>query len=609
MVGLSLDSIPDSSTQSGRRITNPSCLQDRGVAHYRPPGKSSRPSSSVRLGNHRVCVDPSGRCVGVVPADKETKAALKLAAARAGVQSLSVPEISVKLKRIASEGRRNLILIDSGKRGDSIYGSALANGLQVVSKVARDNGFTVKTFHLNNDRTEAILSEIQKGDIVGLSSTSPGHEHGIGFLRALDQRRNDVLILKGGKHESFAGADLQAKSNYPVDISFLGDADKTFSMVLDVFNQARSHDILEIQAQLEKIPGIAYAGRKNLSAEVRALGKNMVLPDFVDYQVLEPFSNFRNPNPEHKMLRVMDMRGCPEACTFCSISSLTTRMKSEELVAHIKEQIEQGYKQEPPIKIGYIMFEDGTFATSPKQDGRVRFGEESYDTKAWLKSFSQQMQELNSEMQSNYGHGLKFGIQTRADSFDENRDLLSWLKDAGLESVYLGVETLSNDPNDLKRLGKRSFRSTNLVAINQCHEAGVNVTASVMCELGREDKAIATVQELMKLGVNEIFTEFRKVYPDTGDAHRVIDQDGKAVKAEEISRRYSAGELHYGLPGAEDEMNLIVQAQDPNDPYSKLQIVDINELREASPKYYGALAGLASELGYRVDANGHYLKA
>jgi radical SAM superfamily enzyme YgiQ (UPF0313 family) len=604
----SLSITADSSKASGRRVQNPFGLDKAGMIYYYPPLIPSNPKRTKRTGSHFEIIGDEGRVLGVVPCDKAAKKVLRELALRKGLKSISLPEISFKLNQVAFLGKRKLVLVDAGKRGDSIYGKDVANGLQVLSKVARDQGFAVEIFHLNSDSVQSIIDKIKPGDIVGLSSTSPGHEHAMSFINKLKALKSKVLIVKGGKHESFAGADLQSKSNYPVDISFLGDADQTLPMLLDLFKKANSLDLLEIQQALEKIPGIAYAGRKNLASEVRALGKNMVLPEFVDYRVSTPFSNFRNPDPDHQMLRIMDMRGCPEACTFCSISSLATRMKPEDLVSHIKEQIDAGYQANPPVKIAYIMFEDGTFATSPKQNRRISFDGQKYDTNSWLKSFSEQMISLNKELKANYGHALKFGIQTRSDSFEENLDLLSWLKDAGLESVYLGVETLSSDPKDLQRLGKRTFRSTNLDAINKCHKAGVNVTASVMCELGREEKAIKTIEELMKLGVNEIFTEFRKVYPDTADASRVIDHNGKPVSAREISRRYSTGELHYGLPGKEDAMNLIVQAVDPSDPYSKLQVVDINELKESSARYYASLAKLPQELGYKTDAYGHYLK-
>jgi radical SAM superfamily enzyme YgiQ (UPF0313 family) len=589
---------------------------DSGLVHYRrlPFKYRYLGKNPTRENNHRVFrLHQTGRfgddkTVGCMPADSHAKKLIKAACKRETTESMSTYYACLKLADSALKQQANktkrLVLIDCGKPSESIYGDASAQGIQIIATIAKQKGFSTEVFHLNRDNWDDIKNKLKPGDILGLSSTSPGHINSMNFLDHLGTRLlENLLVIKGGVHEKTAGDYLQfvnRDQRYPVDFSFVSDADKSFPAFLDIYNEAHTLTQAQITEKLQNTQGLVFRG-KSKTRKPKLPIDQQVLPSPQNYELLEPFTIFRNPKPDHKMIRVMDMRGCPEHCTFCAIPNMTTRQPARTIVEHLKQVINTGLDQ--GNKIGCVMFEDATFMTRAKHNKQINQESSAakFNMDSWLDEFITAMTEFNTEFEADHGYKIQFAIQTRADSLEDD-ELLAKLRKAGLAGVYIGVESLND--KTLKSVGKGTHASTNTDAIEHCHRNNIDVTASTIIEVSQEQDTLDTIARLMDLGVNEIFTEYRKVYPNTPDANRVCGKNGEKLTPNDVLNAYNDGTYNRTAGGDEDKYNLVVR----KDASGDLMVVSDEELIRSSKEVFPKLKALSQEKGYKVLANGHYRK-
>ena len=517
------------------------------------------------------------------------------------------------LKNTSTADKKKITFVDSGSPGHSIYGRAVTLGIQILDHVAGEAGYSSQIFHMNETPIQDILSGVGENEVVALSATSPGHYNAIQAAKAARQQfGNKVLILKGGLHEEYVAEDLQKQDDYPIDFSFLGFADVSFSDFVQILNAAKTKDAKTIAAELDGINGIAYKGQSTGVVIPRLGPTQQVLPDVNYLQFTEPFTIFPDTKPGDLMFRVQDTRGCPEPCSFCGLKNETTRISVKRFVDYIGKVVEQKFLKGEIAR--YVFFETGTFLMDNRLD--KKFVAELpmagvYNSDEWIHEFIIQMGKLNQSLSKKYGLTLSFGTQTTIKSI--NPEIISNLQGVGLGGVFIGVETL--DKATIKRMLTASKTGATGTAESQCIQAvdilnglGVSSTCAAMVELGLEDKAVETVQALMAKRVHEIFIEYRAVYPGTPDAKRVVmvTDTGNVIELspDDVAQRYSDCAINTTeSPNPEDRSKMIVQDYDGR----KLKTVDSDELRAASDDFYSELRSVAANEGYEVRNDGNYI--
>lgn len=528
---------------------------------------------------------------------------------------INPPRAVQTLKNISVVSTKKIIFIDCGSPGDSIYGNSITLGIQILSQIAFEQGFSSLRFHMNRSPLEEIISSVNEGDIVALSATSPGHYNAIKLATCIKEKFGDkVLIIKGGLHEEFVGEELQRRKDYPVDISFVGEADVSFNEFLRLCNASKTQSPSDIERMLDVKSPISFHGKAASVLLPRLEPSQHVLPELRHLELTRPFTIFSGAKDDDLVLRVQDLRGCPETCTFCGLKDAATRISAKRFVEYIGKIVEAKLEQDGR-RIEYVFFETGTFLMDPRFDKRFVaevLPDEHYSSDVWIEEFVTLMRGLNEYLRTKYGFTLKFAAQTTIKSI--NPTTISRLKEAGLDALYIGVETL--DKATIRRMligsktgGFGKSASKCLEAVDILNRLGVNATCAAMVELGLEDKAYETVEELMKRKVHEIFIEYRAVYPGTPDANRVVRilKDGKVreLTSARIAQIYSKGFLHRDeSPNTEDRSKLIVKDHDGK----KLKIVNRNELREAATEFYTKLRIMADHHNYKVHNDGNYIK-
>lgn len=499
--------------------------------------------------------------------------------------------------RFRSQQSKKIVFVDCGGMGKSIYGSATNLAIQILGNIATNKGFNYESFQLDIRTNEEVVSTLKKGDILAISSTSPSHKKAIELADLVKLRFGDkVLIIKGGIHETFVGQRYQGNDNYPIDLSFIGEAEKSFPQFLDVLNNLD-----------DGISGIAYRGMPELDFKpIRLEPNEQILPELKHLELIEPFTIFKGKKDGELMLRVQDTRGCPESCTFCAIQNLTARQNAKKIVNYIGDVIREAYGKD--IKIPYVFFETGTFLLDEKFDNVIHYQDDKgekvgFKSREWLETFCKEFKALNQSLEAECGFKVGFATQTTTKSL-LNKEVVSMLKDAGLCSAYVGVESF-----DEKKLREMAVSKTNKVecleALDILKKFSINATCSTIVEPGYEQLAIDTISKLMDEGIHEIFIEYRAVYPNTGDANRVSELQGGlsvALSRDEILDRYSSGQLITESMCGEDVGKIIVKS------YGKrILVVPQEEYLESSRTFYTRLNELATNKGYSVPSHGHYI--
>jgi len=423
------------------------------------------------------------------------------------------------------------------------------------------------------------------------------------------------LIIKGGTHERLSSPVEQLKTNYPIDISFIGDAEIDFDKLLDVVeghrNKPRNRE--RLKQKLESINHIRYFGRQRTD-DYKLRGPTAIQMEIPDRPEPEmQFTIFKDPKPGSHMHRIMSLRGCPFTCTFCEISTKSRRASAKYFVEKIEEVVRKSYEGDNPKPIGYLFLEDGNFVTKNSKNGlRDRnidlAGADNYSSDIWIEQFTELMKALNQRLKAEGKEELKFAIQTRSDTLittradqaeGEYEQVIQKLKEAGLDAVYIGVDNTTGK----NQFGKSTEPNDHLRAVDFLKSTGVESSCSTILVPRQEQETIDLIEKLMNKGVQEIFTEYLKVFIDTADSRRVVDETEKQLSKDDIVALYTQGKYNMKSASKEDNACLIVEPAG-----DKLKLVSDKELETLSHKAYKTIADLAKKYNYRVLNHGHYVR-
>jgi anaerobic magnesium-protoporphyrin IX monomethyl ester cyclase len=282
-------------------------------------------------------------------------------------------------------------------------------GIAYLAAVLRQEGHEVALLDAYlrglslRDTIEEILSN--RFDILGLTAADVHRTAVVQIIKAVRSARPEATICAGGYLPSLA-YDRLLKACPGLDFIVRGEGE---TVAVDVFGRIASgrdwHDA----------PGVAYRDGESIVANpAPQLIKDLDILPFPARDALES-SSFGMDSAG-----VISGRGCYHSCSFCCLRvmnqinhSRVPRFRSPENVVAEIEQVSRN------LGITDIRFVDDDFI-GPGRKTRERALE-----------IARLIKGLNL--------GITFRIECRADEVDE--DILKPLKEAGLNHVYLGVES------------------------------------------------------------------------------------------------------------------------------------------------------------------------
>lgn len=370
-------------------------------------------------------------------------------------------------------------------------------GLAYIAAVLEENDIDVNildmkvtNMNLNDYRKMLVKTE---PEIVGITSMTINAPDAIEIAKATKQENKDITTVIGGVHATFMYDDILMK--YPeVDIVVRFEGEYT---MLDLIK------CLESDGDLKSIQGIAYSDVK---------GKLVVTPTRPKIENLDelpmparhllPMELYKTyVDKANRGFTLITSRGCPFHCIFCSTSIFhgpKVRMHSVKRVVDEMEYLVQNYNTR------HVSFADDLFTLNRRR-----------------------VMEICNEILER-GLDVRWGCLSRVDTVD--LELLTMMKKAGCDSIFFGVESVSQKVLDKIRKGFTVEQAKK--ALKFAKQAGMRVVASFIVGLPGETLESA-------LQILPFLTETR---PDLVGIHALSPFPGTEIY--EHPERYGIKILH-----------------------------------------------------------------
>ncbi len=296
-----------------------------------------------------------------------------------------------------------ILLINPSLSERTYHGKAM--GLDYLATQLFSSNFDCRIFdsEIHND-FESVLESF-KPDIVGITNLSIQNDTANKIARKVKEFSRNIVVIKGGAHETFSyNYTMELHHDY-VDFSIIGEGEETIKELCRCIANGT------IDTEKFKIKGISFShNNKPFFTGSREFSLNIdkYIPTRLNF---DPSYNFDVFNFE-KTAQVMTTRGCYSNCFFCSESSLSKieRHRSLESVEYeLKTLRKEGYKA--------IYFDDSTF---------TRNRERTINICSLLKKY-----------------GFIWGCNTRVDCIDEQ--LIKIMKQSGCVYCFCGIESATEE--------------------------------------------------------------------------------------------------------------------------------------------------------------------
>ena len=298
-------------------------------------------------------------------------------------------------------------------------------------------------------------------DVVATTSFTASVAHAL-ELTALAKKINpEIVTVHGNVHATFCYDEMLDAEHDTVDFIVRGEGEVTLVSLLDCLNAG---------GDPATVPGLAFWRDGAVVATPKApyIQDLDALPmawDLVEW----PIYTYRAKN-NARLAIVSSSRGCMEKCSFCSQQlfwSQSWRARSPENFVAELELLRDSYG----VEVAMLSDEIPTF-----------------DRERWVKIL-----DLMIERQV----GVKLLLETRVDDILRDEDIMGRYREAGVEHIYVGVESCDQATLDL--FNKNTKVGQSKAAIDIINNADIVSETSFV--LGMPDdtpESIAAVVELAK---------------------------------------------------------------------------------------------------------------
>jgi len=327
-----------------------------------------------------------------------------------------------------------------------------------------------------------LLSKINniQPDAIGITSMFlTEREPLLKLTKALKDSYPNIKIIVGGSHPSCLGRELLINNPY-IDILVIGEGEETLKELINkkfgnlyqiqglIFKDKHSGKIIwtgdRCPVNIDSIPHpardivpyknynktVKYAALRTRLGQRTALNimsliSSTLIDDLLDKLVNPLMKRFGHTPNSFPSAAVVTSRSCPNHCTFCAIQKVwgnKYRMRSADNVIEEIALLHNSYG------INHIAVQDDNFTVSKERTIKI--------CKAIVEN--------------------KFGITLEASSGiyipSLDKEVLTWLKKAGLNFMYLGIE--SGNQNTLTNIIQKNLDLKKVdEVVNICKELGI----------------------------------------------------------------------------------------------------------------------------------------
>ncbi|MBC8017709.1 MAG: cobalamin B12-binding domain-containing protein [Verrucomicrobia bacterium] len=346
-------------------------------------------------------------------------------------------------------------------------------GLLYVAASLEQAGHKVVVRDLAADDERLDDGDIRRADLVGISADTTRAGKALSIARRVAAIGRPVVM--GGPHPQFMAADIFAAGC--VDYIVKGEGELVFPNLLTA---------LQNRDSVASVKGLIIKDGRHLIETPAA--------DPIDVETL-PFParhlvdlhRYRASMSDRPITPIVTSRGCPSACHFCSSSSFFGRGWRYRSAASVLAELDEIYN-----RYGFraVCFMDDNFTLAPQRVEQIADGiiDRGYDLRWW--NFS------------------------RVDTIVKNSAMVARMAAAGSETIYLGIESSSEET--LNSLGKNSKASDVTLAVDILRQNGIESYGSYI--IGNLNETAADVEKTIDLAVrlNTNIAQFTILTPYPG---------------------------------------------------------------------------------------------
>jgi len=281
------------------------------------------------------------------------------------------------------------------------------HGLAWMSAVLKEGGHEAELLYLSCERQdEEIVEEVKKIDphIIAFSSTTQQFPFTKRYIKALKESLNKFMVI-GGIHATIDPENVI--NEVPVDVLVRGEGEYPLLEIAEALENGKDHTAIS-----------NVWARKNDGSVIKNPVRAPVRLDELPWPDRHLFDEDLLMKMNDGQVSVMASRGCPFRCTYCCNTVLADLVGGnanwvrQRDLDDLMAEIDCIHKRFPDLKS--LIFMDEIFTIK----------------KSWVKAFCEEYKQRFS---------TPFQIFLRVETVD--REMMALMKDAGLYSIIVGVES------------------------------------------------------------------------------------------------------------------------------------------------------------------------
>ncbi len=332
-----------------------------------------------------------------------------------------------------------------------------------------------------------ILLKIRP-DLVGLTAMAWQYDTCIKLIKLIKLVLPEVKIAIGGYHATLMNAEIAASPEGElIDFIMRGEGEVACRRLVNV---------LDGKDRIEDIPSLSYKQGKQFVHNPR--GKTLDLSE-----LKLPIRDKRRLTWGYHILYskielIETSRGCTRGCNFCSMRHMYGRSFRTYPIERVLADLDDIYYKR---RTRWVFIVDDNMVLNPK---RVIALCDAIIARDYKK--------------------LNLVVQADCISMAQNEEMVGKMAQAGVKSVFLGIENASK--KNLESAGKGNIVNASRKAVENCHKYDIMVIGGLIFGFPEDDEKsiIENYQFLNTIGADGSYCQILTPYPKTGMRRNLIDE-------------------------------------------------------------------------------------
>lgn len=334
------------------------------------------------------------------------------------------------------------------------------------------------------------LLKINPG-LVGLSAMTWQFDTCVKIIKLIKRLLPKVKIAIGGYHATLMYKEIAASPESDlIDFMIRGEGEKAFGRLVDA---------LEGKDRFENIASLSYKKISDPLNSCQKLGNAFVhnpQGDLLDLTRLKlPIRDKRRLTWGYHVLYnkievIETSRGCTRSCNFCSIRHMYGKSFRVYPIERVLADLDDIYYKR---KTRWAFIADDNLVLDPER-----------------------IIEISGAICKKKYKNLNLVIQADCISMAKHEEMVRKLSQAGVRSVFLGIENAS--PKNLQSVHKGDITQAAIKAVSNCHRYGIMVIGGLIHGFpdDDEDAIIRNYEFFNALKIDAVYTQILTPYPKTG---------------------------------------------------------------------------------------------